>query len=175
MFVLSATIVAFSVSVPRSVEILAAQNLVPVTTSPIIYRLMEDVRQRVIALLPTIKENKVTGEASIIQIFDIQLKTKQVKKIAGCRVVNGIIERVDRARIVRDGSVIHEGTFFLTGVVPLHEVPFSGSLDTMRILKRDVTEVRKGLECGLGFLSFEDLREGDLIQMYRTIEKPGVI
>jgi len=45
----------------------------------------------------------------------------------------------------------------------------------MRILKRDVTEVRKGLECGLSFLNFEDLREGDLIQMYRTIEKPGVL
>jgi len=115
----------------------------------------------------------VTGEASIIQIFDIQLKTKEVKKVAGCRVVNGMIERVDRARIVRDGSVIHEGTFF-AGVVPSHEILFSGSLDTMRILKRDVTEVRKGLECGLSFLNFEDLREGDLIQMYRTIEKPGV-
>ena len=100
-------------------EILAAQNLVSIATSPIIYRLMEDVHQRIVALLPTIKENKVTGEASIIQIFDIQLKTKEVKKIAGCRVINGIIERADRARIVRDGSVIHEGTFFLTRVAAL--------------------------------------------------------
>lgn len=100
-------------------EILAIQNLVPITTSPIIYRLIEDVHQRIIALLPTIKENKVTGEASIIQIFDIQLKTKEMKKIAGCRVVNGIIERVDRTRIVRDGSVIYEGTLFLTRVAAL--------------------------------------------------------
>lgn len=154
----NATIVAFSVSVPRSVEVLAAQNAVPVTTSPIIYRLMEDVRQRVIALLPTIKETKVTGEASVLQMFDIHLKAKQVKKIAGCRVVNGIIEKARFARVVRDGSVIHEG-----------------SLDTMRILKKDVTEVRKGSECGLSFLTFEDLREGDLIQMYQMLEKPGVL
>lgn len=98
---------------PRSVEILAAQNAVPITTSPIIYRLMEDVQQRVIALLPLIKETKVTGEASVLQLFDIQSKSKQVKKIAGCRVVNGIIEKARFARIVRDGSVIHEGVFDL--------------------------------------------------------------
>jgi len=79
---------------------------------------MEDVRQRVAALLPTIKETKVTGEASVIQMFDIQLKAKNVKKVAGCRVVNGMVERADNARIVRDGSVIHEGTFVLIGVVP---------------------------------------------------------
>ena len=60
-------------------------------------------------------------------------------------------------------------------LLPSHEILFSGSLDAMRILKKDVTEVRKGLECGLSFLNFEDLREGDLIQMYRTIEKPGVL
>ncbi len=71
---------------------------------------MEDVQQRVIALLPTIKETKVTGEATVLQLFDIHLKTKQLKKIAGCRVINGIVEKAKSARIVRDGSVIHEGT-----------------------------------------------------------------
>jgi translation initiation factor IF-2 len=51
----------------------------------------------------------------------------------------------------------------------------AGSLDTMRHLKKDVVEVRKGLECGLSFSGFGDLREGDLIQMYQKIEKPGVL
>ncbi len=51
----------------------------------------------------------------------------------------------------------------------------SGALDTMRILKRDVIEVRKGSECGLSLVDFADLREGDLIQMCQTIEKPGVL
>ncbi|XP_006458242.1 hypothetical protein AGABI2DRAFT_199688 [Agaricus bisporus var. bisporus H97] len=154
----NATIVAFSVSVPRSVQSAAAQNAVPITESPIIYHLMEDVRKRVAALLPTITETTVTGEASVLQLFDIHLKAKEVKKIAGCRVVNGLIEKAKFARIVRDGSVIHDG-----------------SLDTMRVLKKDVTEVRKGSECGLSFVNFADLREGDLIQMYQTIEKPGVL
>jgi len=50
-----------------------------------------------------------------------------------------------------------------------------GSLDTMRQLKKDVTEVRKGTECGLSFKEFSDLQAGDVIQMYDKIEKPGVI
>ena len=50
-----------------------------------------------------------------------------------------------------------------------------GHLDTMRHLKRDVMEVRKGSECGLSFVEFPDLRQGDLIQMYKCIEKPGVL
>jgi len=54
-------------------------------------------------------------------------------------------------------------------------IPFQGSLDTMRQLKKDITEARKGLECGLSLKDFTDLREGDLIQMFEKIEKPGVI
>ena len=50
-----------------------------------------------------------------------------------------------------------------------------GHLDTMRHLKKDVMEVRKGSECGLSFVEFSDLRQGDLIQMYKCIEKPGVL
>lgn len=48
-------------------------------------------------------------------------------------------------------------------------------LDTMRQLKKDITEARKGVECGLSFKEFEDLREGDLIQTYETIAKPGIL
>lgn len=51
----------------------------------------------------------------------------------------------------------------------------SGSLDTLRQLKKDVVEVRKGIECGLCLCDFTDVREGDLIQMYEKIEKPGIL
>lgn len=153
-----ATIVGFSVSASRSIETLAAQNGVPICTSNIIYRLVEDIRARVTALLPVIIETKVTGEATVLQLFDIQLKAKQTKKIAGCRVTNGLVEKSKFARVVRGGVMIHEG-----------------SLDTLRQLKKDVVEVRKGIECGLCFCDFTDIREGDLIQMYEKIEKPGVL
>ena len=52
---------------------------------------------------------------------------------------------------------------------------YLGTLDTMRHLKKDVTEVRKGSECGLTFADFADLREGDVVQMYEKLEKPGVL
>jgi translation initiation factor IF-2 len=51
----------------------------------------------------------------------------------------------------------------------------SGSLETFRHMKKDITEARKGMECGLSFDKFEDLREGDLIQVYQEIEKPGTL
>ncbi|KAF8889763.1 initiation factor 2 [Gymnopilus junonius] len=154
----NATILGFSVSVPRSIQGIAAQNGVSIFTSNIIYRLIEDVRSRIIALLPVTVETKVIGEANILQLFDIQLKSKQFMKVAGCRVINGIIEKQKHARLVRAGHVVYEG-----------------SLDTMRQLKRDITEARKGMECGLSFKDFSDLQEGDLIQMYEKIEKPGVL
>ncbi|KAF9458674.1 hypothetical protein BDZ94DRAFT_1270200 [Collybia nuda] len=151
-------IVGFSVSASRPIEILAAQNDVPIFTSNIIYRLMEDIKDRVIALLPVIIETRVTGEATVLQLFEIQLKAKQTKKVAGCRVTNGLVEKTKFAKVIRDGTVMHEGT-----------------LDTIRHLKKDVMEVRKGSECGLSLEGFADLRQGDIIQMYEKVEKPGVL
>lgn len=102
-------IVGFSVSSTRTVETLAAQNDVPIVTSDIIYRLMEDIKARVISLLPVILESKVIGEAKVLQIFEIQVKGKQMKTVAGSRVINGLIEKNKSARVVRDGTVIFEG------------------------------------------------------------------
>ncbi|KIJ69580.1 hypothetical protein HYDPIDRAFT_106210 [Hydnomerulius pinastri MD-312] len=153
-----AMIIAFSVSVPRSIQVSAAQNHVPIYSSNIIYRVMDDVQDRVISLLPCTYETKVTGEATVLQLFDIHLKGKVTKKIAGCRVTNGLVERLNSARVVREGKVVHEG-----------------SLDTLKQLKKDMTEVKKGSECGINLQDFDDLREGDLIQMFKTIEVPGVL
>ncbi|KAF9228584.1 initiation factor 2, partial [Gyrodon lividus] len=154
-----AMIIAFSVSVPRSVQASASQNHVPVYSSDIIYRVMDDVRDRVISLLPCTYETKVTGEATVLQLFDIHIKGKLTKKIAGCRVTNGIVERSNTARVMREGKIVHEGCF----------------LDALRQMKKDMTEVKKGSECGINLHEFDDLREGDLIQMFQTIEVPGVL
>ena len=104
-----ATVVGFSVTASRSVQNNATQNDVPVCTSDIIYRLVDDVRKRVTALLPVIVETKVTGEATILQLFDIDLKQKQTMKIAGCRVTNGVIEKQKFARVLRNGNIIYDG------------------------------------------------------------------
>ncbi len=102
-------VVAFSVNIPRSIESLAVGDGVPVLSSSIIYRLMDDVKEKVISLLPVTIEKKVTGEANVIQLFDIHLKGKKTMKVAGCRVTNGVLEKSKMARLVRGGEMLHEG------------------------------------------------------------------
>ena len=104
-----ATIVGFSVTASRSIQSNAVQNGVPLCTSDIIYRLVDEVRERVTALLPVVVETKVTGEATILQLFDIDLKQKQTMRIAGCRVTNGIIEKQRFARVLRNGNIVYDG------------------------------------------------------------------
>ncbi|KAJ7043182.1 hypothetical protein C8F04DRAFT_32239 [Mycena alexandri] len=151
-------IVGFSVSASRAVETLAAQNNVPIITSDIIYRLMEEVKTRVIGLLPVTLEFRVIGEAKVLQLFEIQMKGKVQKTIAGSRIINGLVEKNKPARVLRDGNIIFEGTF-----------------ETMRHFKKEVTELRKGTECGLNLAGFDDLRVDDVIQTFETIEKPGIL
>ncbi|KAF9001892.1 hypothetical protein BDQ17DRAFT_1243978 [Cyathus striatus] len=151
-----ATIVAFSVPVSRSVQTIATQNEVPICISPIIYKLMELVREKVIELLPTITKTKIIAEAKVLQLFDIKAKNKQILKVAGCRVTDGKIEKAKTARVVRDSNIIHEG-----------------KLDTLRYLRDDVTEVRKGSECGLSFAEPVELREGDIIRSIEIMGLPG--
>lgn len=100
---------AFSVAVPRPVQAEAASQQVRVISSSIIYRLMDDVKARVIALLPPVIERRVTGEANVLQLFDIHLPGRKILKVAGCRVSNGVVEKNKFARVVRDGETIHDG------------------------------------------------------------------
>jgi translation initiation factor IF-2 len=107
----TAMIVAFSVKAPRAVEAIAAQNHVPIYSSPIIYQIMDEVKMRMISILPAVIEKRVTGEATVLQLFDIHLKGKKIKKVAGCRVTNGLIQRSKMARVSRDGQILHEGQY----------------------------------------------------------------
>ena len=77
---------------------------------------MDDVRSRIIDMLPKIIETKVTGEATVLQLFDITGKAKQLIKVAGCRVTNGLIEKQKFARVIRLGQVVHEGKLCSHGV-----------------------------------------------------------
>ena len=70
-----------------------------------------------IQLLPSITETKVTGEANVLQLFDIQLKSKQMMKVAGCRVSNGVVEKSKHVRVVRNRETIFEGTFSVFVVI----------------------------------------------------------
>ncbi|KAN0123829.1 hypothetical protein V8E52_002319 [Russula decolorans] len=152
------TVIAFSVPVPRSATAAAGMHGIPIFSSKIIYQVVEDVRQRVASLLPTEYEKRISGEVSILQIFDIKLSGGRSKTIAGCRVTKGIVEKNKKAQVVRRGEIIHEGR-----------------LDTLRHLKIDITEASKGTECGISLESFGDLRKDDVIQIYSDIELPKVL
>ncbi|KAI9569532.1 hypothetical protein HD554DRAFT_2250896 [Boletus coccyginus] len=150
-----AMIVAFSVGVPRAVRASASQNHVLIHTSDIIYRVIDDIRDRVISLLPCTYDIKVTGEATVLQLFEIQTKGSY-KKIAGCRVTHGVMQRSSSARVLRKEKIVYEG-----------------SINALRQLKKDVSEVRKGTECGVNLEDFDNLQEGDVIQVFQKIELPG--
>ncbi|KAG6379055.1 hypothetical protein JVT61DRAFT_11491 [Boletus reticuloceps] len=150
-----ATIVAFSVGMPRTVRASASQNHVPIYTSDIIYRIIDDIRDRVISLLPCAYDIKVTGEATVLQLFDIQTKGT-CKRIAGCRVTQGIVQRSSSVRVLREGKTVYEG-----------------SIDALKQLKKDVAEVRKGSECGVSLQDVDNLQDGDVIQMFQKIEIPA--
>ena len=104
-------IVAFSVNIPRSVEQLAASNAVTMYSSTIIYRVMEEVRKRVTNLLPVVVEKKVVGEAEVLQIFDISVKSRKTVQVGGCRVTNGVVGKSSKGRVLRNGKIIHEGIY----------------------------------------------------------------
>ena len=123
-------------------------------------------------MLTPIIELTVVGEAELIQLFDIKVKThtnKKEKQIGGCKVTNGYISLKEKCRITRNGRIVFTGIH-----LPLHTLGliFLGFLDTLKHFKEDVKEVRKGTECGLSFEEFENLQVGDLIQCYREIEVP---
>lgn len=102
-------IIAFSIPVPRSATAAAGMHNIPIFSSKIIYQVVEDVRQRVANLLPTEYEKRISGEASVLQIFDMKLSGGRTKTIAGCRVTKGIVEKNKKVQVVRKGEIIHEG------------------------------------------------------------------
>ena len=106
---------------------MANRSGVPIYTSKIIYSALDHVKERVIDLLPKVIEKRVSGEANVIQTFDIQGKGKSVIKVAGCRVSNGVIEKDKCVRVIRNGQTIHEGEFVpgeLESVLNVLQAPF---------------------------------------------------
>jgi translation initiation factor IF-2 len=113
----------------------------------IIYNLVDDVKAAMSGLLSPERRETFIGNAEILEIFNIT----KVGKIAGCRVTEGKVERGAGVRLIRDNVVIHEGT-----------------LKTLKRFKDEVSEVPVGQECGMAFLNYEDMRQGDVIECFRV-------
>lgn len=102
-------VIGFNVKADKRIQAEAAKIGVPVKSYSIIYKLLEEVKDQLSDMLPPILSTQVTGEAALLQVFDINTKGRETKPVAGCRVTNGVIHKNSRVRIVRNKETIWEG------------------------------------------------------------------
>lgn len=142
-----AIVIGFNVRPVGEARRLADQEAVEVLTYTVIYRVLEDLRAGMQGLLEPEEVEQSTGTAEVRQTF----KASKIGTIAGSYVTSGKIERGALARLVRDGTVVYEG-----------------SIDSLRRFNEDAREVLEGFECGIVLTDFADVKEGDVIEAYAT-------
>ncbi len=142
-------IIGFNVRASSPARLAAQQHGVDTRYYSIIYELIDDIREAMAGkLAPELRERQI-GQADIREVFNIT----RVGKVAGCRVIEGVVRRGAGVRLLRDNIVIHEGR-----------------LATLKRFKEEQREVREGFECGMSFESYQDIQVGDVIECYETEE-----
>jgi translation initiation factor IF-2 len=140
-------IIAFNVRANKEAREAAERGGIQIRYYNIIYDLVDDVKKAMSGLLePTLRETML-GNAQILEVF----KVSKVGNVAGCRVTDGTVERGANVRLIRDNVVVHEG-----------------KLSQLKRFKDDVKEVNAGMECGMAFENYQDMRQGDVIECYRV-------
>ncbi|MFD2652430.1 translation initiation factor IF-2 [Brucella rhizosphaerae] len=143
----NAAIIGFNVRANKQARDAADQQGTEIRYYNIIYDLIEDVKAAMSGLLSPERRETFIGNAEILEVFNIT----KVGKVAGCRVVDGKVERGAGVRLIRDNVVIHEG-----------------KLKTLKRFKDEVSEVPMGQECGMAFENYDDMRAGDTIEAFRV-------
>ena len=144
-----AIIVGFQVRPSVAARKLAENEQIDIRLYSVIYKAIEELKAAMEGMLSPDIEEKVIGTAEIRETFDIT----KVGTIAGCYVLDGIIKRSSKIRVIRDGIVIHSGT-----------------LGSLKRFKDDVREVKNNYECGLNIDKFNDIKIGDLVEAYEEVE-----
>jgi translation initiation factor IF-2 len=144
-----AIIIGFRVRTNARVVQIAERENIDIRYYDVIYDLIEDIKKAMAGLLEPIYKEHVAGHVEIKQIFSVP----KIGKIAGCFVSDGVIERSSMVRLLRDNVVI-----------------FSGKIASLRRLQNDAREVQAGYECGIGLESFQDIKPGDIIEVYKIEE-----
>lgn len=153
--VANASILAFNLKTPKDVASLAARKNVEIINHSIIYRLLEDVTERLSAQLKPEIKHKVLGEALIKDVFEISVKKSKNIHVAGVRVSNGILNRKAKVKVLRNRKEVYNGSF-----------------TSMKHHKDEVNEAKKDTECGLSFDGWTGFEAGDVIQTYEEIVIP---
>jgi translation initiation factor IF-2 len=138
-------IIGFNVRPEARAADVAKQEDVDIRLHSIIYKVEEEIRAAMIGMLEAIEKEKILGKAAVREVF----RVPKAGTVAGCMVIDGLIRRNARARLIRDGVVSWEG-----------------NIASLRRFKDDVSEVREGFECGISLENFNDVKVGDQIEAY---------
>ena len=144
-----ALIVGFQVRPSSAARKLADQEGVEINTYSVIYDAIDDVHSAMEGMLDKVKKEVVTGQVEVREVY----KISKVGTVAGAIVTEGKVHRVDKARLVRDGIVVH-----------------TGDINALKRYKDDVKEVPTGFECGISIVNFNDIQVGDIIETFTVIE-----
>jgi translation initiation factor IF-2 len=150
----NALVICFGVRPPTKVQELAETEHIQIRYYDIIYQLIDDIKEAMAGLLDPVKSEKVLGRAEVRAIFQVS----RVGTIAGSFVTDGKMVRGARARLLRDGVVVHDGR-----------------LASLKRVKEDAREVLSGYECGIGFENYNDVKMGDHIEAYQIEETAATV
>lgn len=146
----NAIIVGFNVRPDSNAKRISESEGVQIRLYQVIYDMLDDVKAAMEGMLaPELRENTL-GTAEIREIF----RVPKIGSIAGCRVMEGLIRRSAKARLIRDGVVF-----------------WNGELSSLKHFKEDVREIKAGNECGMSFEKFQDFRVGDVVEAYEIIKE----
>lgn len=145
----TAVVIGFNVRADSAAKKLAETDGVEFRYYNIIYDLIDDVKKAMSGLLSPEMKEQVIGIAEVREVY----RSSKFGSIAGCMVVDGVVKRTNPIRVLRNNVVIYEGT-----------------LESLKRFKDDASEVKKGLECGIGVKNYNDVREGDQIEVFEVIE-----
>jgi translation initiation factor IF-2 len=145
----NAIVVGFNVRPNAEAKTLADREGVDIRTYRVIYQLTEDLQRALIGMLSPEKVEEVLGEVEVRQTF----RASRVGTIAGCMVTQGTVTRGAQVRIVRDGTIVHDGR-----------------IGTLKRFQEDVREVAQGFECGITIDGYNDIKEGDVLEVYAVRE-----
>ena len=142
-------IIGFNVRPSAAAKKAAEQHGVEINTYSIIYDAIEDLRSTMEGMLDKVKKEVVTGQVEVREVF----KISKIGTVAGAMVTEGKVHRTDKARLVRDGIVVH-----------------TGAINALKCYKDDVKEVATNFECGISLVNFNDIQQGDIIETFMEIE-----
>ena len=145
-----AIIIGFSVVPDETARKMAEDLGVEIRTYRIIYEITDDIRKALTGMLVPTKQDQVLGHADIRQV----IKVSKVGNIAGCIVTDGVLQRNNKYRLIRDSAIMTENL----------------SLESLKRFKEDVKEVRGGIECGIKLAGYDDIKVGDRLEAYKTVD-----